>query len=594
MLLNLSDTIQNHTQKRYSSLAMVFFIVVGAILISGCSYSTTKPTVLPSEKQPLQSENKPSQADIESLLKAEFTLQREGPEKAFELFYALTSQYTDLFAIERLTYLALIAQNDLYIEKSTNLWLSIDPTSDTAYGLKMQSLVNHLRQKEVFLLLSNAIDNNAPLAFLPLYLEDNIRHTDRINLIESVINNLSAEQKSHPQVQLSQAHLRLMYGEYQSAIEITEQLLLEDKIENKDSVYLIQALSKKHLGRVEDAILTLLESSNETMNNARIMDSLLSLMIENNQPDQALEIFFNAELSTLDTLQMGVNLMQTLLEYQHGQLTLEIAENLPENRIGFHDQIFYLSASALAQLGYKDQAILAMKQVSGYLRSNATNQIALWLYDEGQEKDINTMVLNRIQDESMLEQVDMISQIHEENGNTELSYDLIKQSLITAPESDFLRYRKALLADTLGHWTVTEEELTKLLQKDPTNPHYLNALGYTLLIRTERLDEAMTLIESAYEKAGTDPAIIDSLGWGLFLKGELQKSTYYLEKAWNMLPDPEIAAHFGESLWAQNQFSEAIAVWQTALEASPYSPVLIETIERLSPSLLEAFTQDNT
>lgn len=594
MLLNLSDTIQNHTQKRYSSLAMVFFIVVGAILISGCSYSTTKPTVLPSEKQPLQSENKPSQADIESLLKAEFTLQREGPEKAFELFYALTSQYTDLFAIERLTYLALIAQNDLYIEKSTNLWLSIDPTSDTAYGLKMQSLVNHLRQKEVFLLLSNAIDNNAQLTFLPLYLEDNIRHTDRINLIESVINNLSAEQKSHPQVQLSRAHLRLMYGEYQSAIEITEQLLLEDKIENKDSVYLIQALSKKHLGRVEDAILTLLESSNETMNNARIMDSLLSLMIENNQPDQALEIFFNAELSTLDTLQMGVNLMQTLLEYQHGQLTLEIAENLPENRIGFHDQIFYLSASALAQLGYKDQAILAMKQVSGYLRSNATNQIALWLYDEGQEKDINAMVLNRIQDESMLEQVDMISQIHEENGNTELSYDLIKQSLITAPESDFLRYRKALLADTLGHWTVTEEELTKLLQKDPTNPHYLNALGYTLLIRTERLDEAMTLIESAYEKAGTDPAIIDSLGWGLFLKGELQKSTYYLEKAWNMLPDPEIAAHFGESLWAQNQFSEAIAVWQTALEASPYSPVLIETIERLSPSLLEAFTQDNT
>ncbi|MCW4629003.1 MULTISPECIES: tetratricopeptide repeat protein [Marinomonas] len=202
------------------------------------------------------------------------------------------------------------------------------------------------------------------------------------------------------------------------------------------------------------------------------------------------------------------------------------------------------------------------------------------------------MVLNRTHREDIPEQIAAISQIHEENGNTHLSYELLSEALLLFPDSDALRYQKALLADALGQWDVTESELKTLLEKDPENPQYLNALGYTLLVRTQRIDEAMIYIESAYEKADSDPAIIDSLGWGFFLKGELEQSSYYLKKAWSILPDAEIAAHYGESLWKQRHYKEALEIWKTALEASPDTPLLLDTIKRLSPSLLEESQQD--
>ncbi len=594
MLLNLLDKSQNSIKKAMPSWAVVLFVVLGAFTLNACSHNREKPTLIPTDTSQSQSIRTVSREDIKALFYAEFTLQREGPNKAYELFYKLASQSLDLDLIERLTYLALASKNDLHIESSANLWLSVDSKSETAFALKLQSLIKGQRQEEVTTLISNAIRNDAPLQFLPLYLEDNVRHNDHIHLLETAIEALPSEQKNHPYIQLSQAHLLLLSGEYREAIIKTGQLLSEGQIEETESIYLIQAFSEKSLGLLDDAIGTLQQASQVFPNSAQIITPLLTFLVENEEVKLAKRVFVDSELSTVDTLQVGISLMQALLEHRHAQWLLDIATMLPEDQLGLSDQIFYLEASALAQLNQKNQAIEVMQKVTHHLRTNATNQIALWLYEENKQGEINAMVLNRTQRENMPEQVEMISQIHEDNGNSHLSYELLSQSLETLPESDILRYRKALLADSLGLWKVTEKELNRLLQKDPDNPHYLNALGYTLLTRTDRIDEAMVLIESAYEKADTDPAIIDSLGWGLFLKGELEQSSYYLKKAWGMLPDAEIAAHYGESLWAQRYYQEAIKIWQSALDTAPDDPVLLDTIKRLSPSFLENRKQDNT
>lgn len=232
--------------------------------------------------------------------------------------------------------------------------------------------------------------------------------------------------------------------------------------------------------------------------------------------------------------------------------------------------------------------------MEGSLRTKAIQQIALWLYEEKREQDINKLVLTKTSRENIPEQIILISQLHLQNNNAYLAYDLLEQASNTYPESNTLRYRKALLAESLGDWQTTETEMRILLLKDPENPQYLNALGYTLLTRTPRIDEAMEYIESAYNKAEDDPAVIDSLGWGHFLKDELEQASYYLQKAWKLLPDAEIAAHYGETLWKQRHYEEAIKIWETALDNEPSSPLLLETIKRLSPSLIEDKQQDIT
>jgi hypothetical protein len=47
-------------------------------------------------------------------------------------------------------------------------------------------------------------------------------------------------------------------------------------------------------------------------------------------------------------------------------------------------------------------------------------------------------------------------------------------------------------------------------------------------------------------------------------------------------PDPEIAAHLGEVLWAKGERTQAQDVWQTQLKSSPDNAVLLETIRRLT------------
>ncbi|WP_421849054.1 tetratricopeptide repeat protein [Marinomonas sp.] len=572
--------------------AWLLFILLSLPLLNACSQNTPQQNILPSSEETPNTDTFVSESKIEELLNAEFILQREGPNKAFEPFYELASQSGDITLIERLTHIAVVSQNYLYIERSANLWLSADPTSEAAYSLKLQVLIKDNRAEEVTTLLTNAIRHKVSLRFLPLYLEDNVRDNDQVNTIEVAISALSPELKNNQYIQVSYAHLLLLSGKYQLAIDTSEQLLKKTNADKSETLYLILAFSQKNLGRLDDAIKTLYTALKHFPSKTRVLTPLIDFLVENGQSQVATETYQKADLETAEKLQVGINLMRTLLEHNQPGLTLSTADSLPEKQLGLSNQIQYLTAIALAQLDKKAQAIELMKKVDGNLRTNATNQLALWFYDEGKENDINNMVLNRTPRENMPEQVDTISRLHEEKGHTDLSFELVSDALIALPESDALRYHKALLADTLGNWEITEKELKFLLQKDPDNPQYLNALGYTLLSQTKRIDEAMKYIESAYEKVDSDPAIIDSLGWGFFLKGEFEQSSYYLKKAWSILPDAEIAAHYGESLWKQRHYKEAIAVWEAALKTSPDTPLLLDTIKRLSPSLLEERKQD--
>lgn len=566
---------------------LALLTIIGLPFLTACSQNTIQPdTVHLNANTP--STQITSHSYVEELLKAEFILQRKGPIEAFEPFYELASKSKNTALVERLVHIAIATQDDTYVERSTNLWLAIEPASESAYSLKFQVLIKTQRPEETATLLTNADRHGVSLRFLPIYLEDNLHNNEHLETIADAISKLPPETKIDQYVQLSNAHFLFLSGQYQDAINTSKRLLAKNNTEKNEALYLILALSQKNLEALDSGINTLTTASKIFPNNIRILTPLLNFLVENKQEKQASDVYQNAILDTSDRLQVGVNFMRALLEYKHPQQALDTSNTLPEEKLGLLDQIKYLTAIALAQLDRKPEAIDAMNQVNDSLRNNATHKIAIWLYDEGKENDVNDMVLSRTLREDMPEQVSFISLLHEEKGNTTLSYELLSRASEALPESNVLHYRKALLAETLGNWKTTEAELKKLLQKEPENPQYLNALGYTLLTRTKRIDEAMGYIESAYEKTENDPAIIDSLGWGHFMKGELEQASYFLKKAWSILPDAEIAAHYGESLWQQRHYDEAIEIWKTALTTSPNTPLLLDTIKRLSPSLLEA------
>jgi tetratricopeptide (TPR) repeat protein len=60
----------------------------------------------------------------------------------------------------------------------------------------------------------------------------------------------------------------------------------------------------------------------------------------------------------------------------------------------------------------------------------------------------------------------------------------------------------------------------------------------------------------------------------------LDEGRAYLERAYKRRPDPEIAAHLGEVLWAQGRYEEARRIWQSTLSEHPGNEVLQAVIKK--------------
>jgi Flp pilus assembly protein TadD len=143
-------------------------------------------------------------------------------------------------------------------------------------------------------------------------------------------------------------------------------------------------------------------------------------------------------------------------------------------------------------------------------------------------------------------------------------------------------YDYAMSAEKVDRLDIMEANIRKLIALKPDHAHAYNALGYSLADRNIRLDEARTLLDQALKLAPDDPFIIDSMGWVLFRQGDLDGARKQLERAYQLRPDGEIAAHLGEVLWAQGQQEAARKLWADALKKEPSHETLQSTIKRFA------------
>lgn len=155
-------------------------------------------------------------------------------------------------------------------------------------------------------------------------------------------------------------------------------------------------------------------------------------------------------------------------------------------------------------------------------------------------------------------------------------------ALAERPDDADLLYGRSLVLERLGRFPDAETDLRAMLAQNGEDSRALNALGYMLVVNTDRLEEAHKLIGSALDFAPEDPAVLDSKGWVLFKLGRVREARQWLERAQAKLQDPEIAAHLGEVLWTLGDHAEARRIWAEASERDPEHQVLLETIQRLT------------
>ena len=159
--------------------------------------------------------------------------------------------------------------------------------------------------------------------------------------------------------------------------------------------------------------------------------------------------------------------------------------------------------------------------------------------------------------------------------------ELLETGLDAYPDHVSLGYSLALLLQERGEMRKSARVLEALVDDNPDNPVLLNALGYLLTDQFDRHDEAREYIQQALTMDPDNAAIIDSMGWVLYKLGEYRSAADYLDRAYRLEQDPEIAAHLVDVHWALGERDQALDLLESALEQNPDSRHLNEVDRRL-------------
>lgn len=172
------------------------------------------------------------------------------------------------------------------------------------------------------------------------------------------------------------------------------------------------------------------------------------------------------------------------------------------------------------------------------------------------------------------------AQILREAGRYQEAIDRLSKALAVSPGAGDLLYDRAMLEEKVDKLPEMEADLRQLIKLQPDSAHAYNALGYTLVDRTNRIEEGLALLDKALKLSPNDPFILDSMGWGQYKAGHLAEAVDYLRRAYSGRADPEIAAHLGEVLWQQGKQDEAKRIWHEAAKAHPDNELLQKTLSR--------------
>ncbi|WP_127273034.1 tetratricopeptide repeat protein [Neisseria meningitidis] len=220
-----------------------------------------------------------------------------------------------------------------------------------------------------------------------------------------------------------------------------------------------------------------------------------------------------------------------------------------------------LAAAAAAEL---DGGRAALRQI-GRVRKLPEQQGRYFTADNLSK--IQMLALSKLPDKrEALRGLDKIIEKPPAGSNTELQAEALVQRSVVY---DRLGKRKKMISD-----------LERAFRLAPDNAQIMNNLGYSLLSDSKRLDEGFALLQTAYQINPDDTAVNDSIGWAYYLKGDAESALPYLRYSFENDPEPEVAAHLGEVLWALGERDQAVDVWTQAAHLTGDKKIWRETLKR--------------
>jgi len=515
-------------------------------------------------------------------LSGEIAAQRGQVGLAAEAFLDLAKRTGDARLAQRATEAALQGRNQQLAIKAAGAWLEIDPDSLSARqtlvalyltGGRLEDSVPHIKQ-----LLAKQ-DVSAPRTFMQLF-GLTARYPNKDVLLK-VVRELAADYQQVPEARYATAQAARAAD--QPALALSEARAALDMRRDWDQAAMLygellsQSAPKDATKFYREFLAKNVDSRNVRLNLARHLAAQQDLSGSRKEfetllaaaPDNA-EAAFAVGLISLEMKDFTVaetSFKKALaLEYPDAD-----AVNIYLGQMYEEQKRYQEASAAYLQVGEGEQYVSSRIRAAGVLAKRGDLAAARTFLHNIPVKEDAQHVQLILADAQLLREAKQHQQ----------AYDLLSEALAKEPDSPELLYDHAMAAEKLARIDVLEADLRKLIKLKPDAAHAYNALGYTLADRTDRLTEARDLIETARKLAPQDPFILDSLGWVNYRLGNLDQGLSLLKEALASRPDPEIAAHLAEVLWAKGQRKEAKNVWTDALRKNPDNEALLAVAKKL-------------
>ena len=514
-------------------------------------------------------------------LVAEVAGQRGAIGIAQSTYLDLARQTRDPRVARRAAEVSMFARNQSGALEATQLWADAEPASERARQTLAALLLNEGKLAEAEPLLRDMLKQDSANGFL--HLSALMGKTRDTQAAQALVERLAVDYPGLPEARFAVAQAAASAGRFEQAIDALKQAdslrpgwepaaLLRAQVLAKTSRADALAFMREFLTVHAGARDVRLAYARTLVNASQFPEAHAEFTRLTQDFPRNAEVSFAAGLLSL---QMGdVAAARALLTQ-----TLEYSPREP-------DAVYYYLGQTAEQMKQPEEAAAAYAQVKSgnYLVSARARQAALLA--RADKLDAALAMLAGTVGENEAQNVRLVqarAELLRQAKRHADEFAALDEGLKRFPESPDLLYDRAMAAEKIDRLDVLESDLRRVMVLRPDDAQAYNALGYTLADRTNRLPEALVLIERALTLAPEDPFILDSMGWAQFRSGNLPRAQDYLERAFKLRPDPEIAAHLGEVLWARGQRDEAGQVWQSSLQSHPQNEVLLETLRRLKP-----------
>ena len=528
------------------------------------------------------------QDTLYDLLVAEIASQR-GQFDITLVNYIHQAQMTrDPAVILRAINAAQIAKDSEAIKELTLIWLEAEPDNISAHQILAYQYSVDRAFPEAIDQIAKILELGGNTSIEALAISSSqASEEEKLELLE-LYTQLLEQFPDSWEVRYSLALVHRNLKQCDIAIEHLEQVITAQP--DFQQAFIVKANCLSELGKKDQALAYTKQSFNKFPENNALGRLYASLLIEKGDTQTAEQVFATLLEYYPDSASLTLSHALLMLENKKVEEAKSAFEGLSTSPTHSSDAYYYLGRIA-EQQEELEQAIKHYQNVTPSSHYNAAIERFVYLLSKLERMDeaLERLALLRRDQPRNAQKLWLIQyQLLNTFDKKDMALEGLKEALIQFPDDETLLYARAMHYDGTGEIELMEQDLRKIISMNPNNAVALNALGYTLADKTDRLQEALQFITLALAIRPDNPAILDSMGWVLFKLGKNEEALALLSKAYINYPDGEVGAHLGEVLWVEGKKEEAKKVWNNSLRQQPDHPVLRATLERLAPEMLES------